>query len=138
MRCVFRISALLVAAAAAHADEQALQPTNPTREVVRAAGDWGTTRDTAARSVQTWNIDALRLEDGGLHGRIDVAGSSLFASANVEGTLSGRGVFGNLLDDDGTELATFEGAVTRGGANGTYRDRNGRTGEWQWTGQPKR
>lgn len=102
--------------------------------VVRAAGSWGASQDSRTLSVQRWDVEALRTKDKQLQGRISIAGSSLFDSANVQGRLSGRGVSGSLLDDDGQELATFDGAVTPNGGYGTYRDHNGQTGEWQWSG----
>jgi len=86
--------------------------------------------------VQRWGLDALRMGNDQVRGRITVSGSSLVSSANVEGVLRGRGVYGKLLDDAGMELATFEGALTKAGASGTYRDRAGAVGAWQWQGQP--
>lgn len=103
-------------------------------QAVRAAGSWGASLDVRTQSVQRWDVEALRTKDKQLQGRIIISGSSLFESANVQGRLSGRGVSGILLDDEGQELATFEGAVTPNGGYGTYRDRNGQTGEWQWSG----
>jgi len=105
-------------------------------EEIRAQGDWASATDVAAHAGQRWNLDALRFEDNEIRGRISVSGSPLFHSANVEGRLSGRGFFGKLMDDSGNELATFEGTVTSTGASGTYRDKTGDVGEWQWGGQP--
>jgi len=108
----------------------------PVTDVIKADGVWGEVDRGQAPGAQTWSLDALRMGTDQVRGRITVSGSSLVSSANVEGVLSGRGVYGKLLDDAGMELATFEGALTKAGASGTYRDRAGAVGAWQWQGQP--
>jgi len=104
---------------------------------MRADGSWGLTRPDAGQSVQRWGVEALRFKDGQLRGRIEISGSKLCDAANIEGEMSGRGVAGTLVDDEGKELATFEGALTRNGAFGTYRDRTGEVGNWVWEGELK-
>lgn len=122
--------------AAAAAADDALQRLGATQaEVLRAGGDWGETKLTMGEGGQRWNVDALRSADNQIRGRIAVSGSTLFEAANVEARLSGRGVVGKLLDDEGKELAEFEGRVTAAGASGTYQARTGETGEWKWEGQ---
>lgn len=106
-------------------------------EFIQAAGNWVSAQDGVARVGQRWNVDALRMQKDQIRGRIALSGTALFDSANVEAQLSGRGVFGKLVDDEGKELASFEGTVTSGGASGTYRDKNGDVGDWAWEGQLK-
>jgi hypothetical protein len=113
------------------------EPRAVTTEELHGGGGWVTASDGVTRIGQRWNIDALRFEDEQIRGRITVSGSRFFDEANVEGQFSGRGVFGKLVDDEGKELASFEGAVTSTGASGTYRDRSGDVGEWAWEGQLK-
>lgn len=83
-----------------------------------------------------WNLEALRFVDDQVRGRIAVSGSDFLDGANVEARLSGRGVVGKLLNDDGRTLADFDGAMTKSGWSGTYRDKFGGSGSWRWTGQP--
>jgi hypothetical protein len=127
----------LAAATANSADDLPTRRSVDEGEVVNAGGEWVTASDGVTRTSQHWNVDALRFKDSQIRGRISVSGSTLFDSANLEGQFSGRGVFGKLVDDEGNELASFEGAVTSAGASGTYRDRNGDVGEWAWEGQLK-
>lgn len=116
--------------------EHSSETATRSNDVIQANGGWGASREEITRSgAQRWGIDALRYEDGQLRGRIGISGSPLLDSANVEGRLSGRGVVGTLVDDEGRELAEFQGAMTASGASGTYRDRNGESGEWQWEGR---
>lgn len=106
-------------------------------EEIHGGGNWADAPDTMASSVgQHWNIDGLRFSSNQVSGRIAISGSDIIDSANVEGQLSGRGVTGKLRDDEGKELAEFGGTLTSTGAFGTYRDRTGREGQWQWDGQP--
>jgi hypothetical protein len=104
---------------------------------VHGEGSWQTSqkRDLAPAG-QRWNADALRLSDGELRGQITVAGSPLISSANVEGRVSGRGLSGRLLDDEGRPLAYFEGVMSARGASGRYRDKEGGEGDWYWEGRP--
>lgn len=108
----------------------------PIEQTLHGGGEWS---DSAQRTVsdQSWNVNAVRMSDRSLSGRVAVSGSSVIREANLEGTLSGRGVFGRLLDDEGEPLAEFQGAVTKAGASGTYRDKLGNSGTWRWQGEIK-
>lgn len=79
-----------------------------------------------------WSVGALRLGNNEVRGRVSLTGLSKLTGANVEARLSGRGVVGKLLDDDGRILAVFEGAVGRSGASGTFRHVGGGSGTWKW------
>ena len=103
-------------------------------ETLHGSGDWGEEKDALARVAQRWNVDALHYADDRISGRIAVSGSPLIESANVDGQLSGRGVRGKLLDDEGKELAEFDGQLTPAGAAGKYRALNGEVGDWYWEG----
>lgn len=133
----FTIASIIGLLGVVSGQEQPGHPPTSASEAIRASGQWRESMQARADNAQRWDVDALRLADQQIRGRIVVTGSPLFGSANVEGQLSGRGVTGKLLDDEGQELAEFEGAVTATGAFGTYRDSAGRVGEWSWTGQLK-
>lgn len=79
----------------------------------------------------SWNVAAVRLDNNELRGRVTVLGSPVVRDANLEGRISGRGVVGVLLDDEGRVLVEFDGTMTPGAASGTYRDRSGGSGRWQ-------
>ena len=102
---------------------------------VHGSGNWGAEKEEGVAVVQRWSLDGLRFSDNRISGRISVSGSPLIDAANVEGRFSGRGLSGTLLDDEGKELAGFEGRVTANGAVGTYRDYKGGVGEWHWEGR---
>ena len=95
-------------------------------EVVAATGVW---RLSSAGEAGAWKVEGLRLDGKEIRGRIE---SGAIGGANVEARLSGRGVVGKLLDDEGRTLAVFEGAVAAGGASGTFRHVGGAAGTWTW------
>ena len=105
----------------------------PAAEVVAGDGVW---RDAAAApgAAVSLTLSARRTAGGEILGEVTVEGSPLFQRANVDARLSGRGVVGKLLDDEGKTLVEFSGAVSKGGASGTYRDSTGGSGEWSWQG----
>jgi hypothetical protein len=103
----------------------------PAAEVVHAAGVWsGALAGAAARS---WT--ATRGIDGQVRGRVTLTGVPGVDGGNLEARLSGKGVVGKLLDDEGRTLADFEGALEPGGgAAGQFTARGGAVGQWTWPG----
>jgi len=106
-------------------------------EAVHAEGTWATTdaaRGGAAVAGQRGRVEALRLADNEVRGRIALTGVPQLSAANLEARLSGRGLSGRVVDDEGLPLAYFEGAVSASGASGTFRYRGGGSGSWSWDG----
>ena len=101
---------------------------------VRADGGWKT-EGRAEKVTQRWDLSLTRAEDGSVSGQIAVADSPLLANGTVRGRMDGRRISGVILDESGNRAASFEGTV---GADqilrGTYTDRTGETGEWEWEG----
>ena len=100
---------------------------------IHGDGEWkpaGKTQPTAQR----WQLDVHRDEHGSLRGRIAVHGSALFSSGNVEGKVDGDTVRGTVRDDEGAEIASFTGKVSGSAMSGTYTDRTGEVGSWEWDG----
>jgi hypothetical protein len=64
-----------------------------------------------------------------------VEGSPEVKSANVEARVSGRGITGALLDDEGKAVAEFDGTVGATALWGRYRSTSGDEGSWIWNGQ---
>jgi hypothetical protein len=95
-------------------------------DVVLATGHYGS---GSADEHQAWKVEGLRLDGKEIRGRIE---SGVIGGANVEARLSGRGVVGKLLDDEGRTLVVFEGAVAADGADGTFRHVGGAAGTWTW------
>ena len=102
-------------------------------KVTRAAGSWSL-GGASPQGVKSWSLNAFRYVDNEVRGRVTLTGIPQVSGANVEARLSGRGVVGKLLDDEGNVLATFEGTVAAGGASGTFQHAGGGTGEWHWDG----
>ncbi len=131
-----RARAAWVAARAVQGEREEEVAAQAVVETVQAAGVWGEGVGTTA--TRTWSATALRSKDDQLRGRVTLTGVPLVDGANLEGRVSGRGVVGRLLDDEGRTLAEFDGVVLPGGgARGTYRARGGGMGEWQWPGDGK-
>jgi hypothetical protein len=81
----------------------------PVREL-HGGGGWKSQAQGTA-GPQQWNLDAVRLEDGKVRGRIAVANSPVLGDGNVEGTISGDTVQGRIVDDAGILLVQFTGVL---------------------------
>jgi len=142
MRSVYWIGVVALSLALGHT-AAALEPvvvaqadTAPA-EAVHASGEWLMQGETVSKAGRRWSVAAIRLNDNEMRGRVTLngggdEGNAGEGDANVEARLSGRGVVGKLLDDDGRTLAVFEGAVGKRGASGTFRHVGGGTGTWSW------
>lgn len=104
---------------------------------LHGAGEWKS-NDQVVAPAQQWSLDAVRFDDGELRGRISVIDSPVVREGNVEGKVSGESISGRILDDDGNVLAEFKGRLADSVFRGTYRDRTGELGEWEWAGPPPR
>lgn len=109
---------------------------------VRASGEWATGGAGAGGGGKRWSVAAMRMSDDEIRGRVTFEGMSAGddvgeGGANVEARLSGRGVVGKLLDDDGRTLAVFEGAMSARGGSGTFRHVGGASGTWTWDGSSR-
>jgi hypothetical protein len=102
---------------------------------MHGAGGWRSAEQAAA-PAQQWNLDAVRFEDGKVRGRISVANSPVLREGNVEGTITGDRVSGQIVDDVGILLVQFTGVIEGDRFRGTYTDRTGEVGEWEWSGAP--
>lgn len=123
------------AAGAEPAVQEAEAAPMPQVRVERAAGSWAVPGMAETSEGRTWSMAALRSGDE-LTGRVDLVGVPQLGGANLEARLSGRGVVGKLLDDDGQIVATFQGKVSRIGASGTFEYVGGGTGTWRWDAPP--
>jgi hypothetical protein len=128
--------AWLILGASVHAQET--QPAAAGASALRemhGLGSWKA-EGKAQRPAQRWNLDAVRLENDELRGRIAVSDSPVIpAGGNVEGRINGETVTGTIVDDAGNQLATFQGTITPGGIQGKYTDKTGEVGEWVWNGE---
>jgi hypothetical protein len=77
-----------------------------------------------------------RGDDNSILGRITLEDSPLATAGNVVGRIDGRKLSGTIADDDGNDIATFEGTLTKTRMSGTYIDRTGEVGSWSWDGPP--
>lgn len=101
---------------------------------IAGAGGWKTD-GTAAHPLKRWNLDVHRGDDNSITGRVNLGGSPLASSGNVNGHIVGTLVTGTITDDDGKQVAKFHGQLNSQGMSGTYTDRTGETGSWSWDGQ---
>ncbi len=131
---VLVLMALTLLGATATAQQFADHPLLTTTSV-RGDGAWKAD-GRAAKTTQRWDLSMTRKADGSVSGRITVVDSPLLTNGSIEGRLDGRRLSGVILDEGGNRAASFDGSV---GADrimrGTYTDRTGETGEWEWEGQ---
>lgn len=106
----------------------------PRAERMLGAGDWQTHgRNKLAN--QHWNLDLRRGPGNTLEGTVDLTGSPLATRGIVKAKLQGVIVDGTITGEDGELVATIHGYLTKLGCEGTYTDRTGETGKWEWQGQ---
>ncbi len=81
-------------------------------------------------------VQATRIGTDRLTGRVSVTAGTraLIRDANVNGQINGRRVWGDISDDTGKPLATFEGIVSRTGLQGTFTAATDAQGTWTWDG----
>jgi hypothetical protein len=108
-------------------------PVAITASQLHGGGGWKPSAK-AAVAGQQWHVDALRATDNTLRGRVSLGGSPLAQAGNLVGQISGQRLSGNVVDDNGKQIASFTGTVTSTGISGTYTDRTGETGNWTWDG----
>jgi len=101
---------------------------------LHGAGSWKTDGE-AKRAAAQWSLDLQRSRDGTVSGVINVADSPLLGSGRVRGRFDGRLISGTIVDEQGTDVARFNGLLTRSGFRGRYVDRTGETGDWEWEGE---
>jgi hypothetical protein len=127
------LTLVLVLIGRCHAEPGEIAPTQPPVADVIGEGGWNTA-GKVAKPTQRWHVDALKLTNGLLWGRLTVSNSPVLSEGNLQGQIAGSKVAGNVMDDDGNTLATFDGTVSPTGMEGTYRDRTGEVGNWSWDG----
>ncbi len=127
---------LFFTALVATAQDRLSLPDAPiTARVIEGGGQWKT-EGLAAKSSQRWDLQLTRGDDDTLTGRVTLGDSPLATSANVHGRLVGRTLTGRLIDDEGNYVASFEGTIGIGRMSGSYTDRTGESGTWEWEGPP--
>jgi len=83
----------------------------------------------------TWSAELTR-EGTTITGRLVLPGMREFSTGSVNGELNGSSVSGSITDDDGNEIATFEGTLGREGFTGSFETSRGETGSWSWPLSP--
>ena len=102
-----------------------------------ASGRWGTGVE-AAGAAQRMMLRVRQSEDGTVAGSVQIAGSPLLRNGTLEGKIRGGFVTGVVKDESGEIAATFTGRVNPDGTmSGTYTDRTGEVGSWQWPDSPE-
>ena len=85
---------------------------------------------------QRWSVDVKRTADGSVSGQITVEDSPLLSSGTLVGKVEGQSIAGTINDDNGLQAATFSGRRSDSGTfRGTYEDRTGEVGTWEWDAQ---
>lgn len=100
---------------------------------MRGGGSWKTDGEVK-RTTQQWSLDLRRSDDGTVSGLITIKDSPLFSVGKVHGKLDDRVISGTITDEEGKEVAQFNGVLSRSGFRGKYVDRTGESGDWEWEG----
>ncbi|GIW45590.1 MAG: hypothetical protein KatS3mg077_2872 [Candidatus Binatia bacterium] len=78
-------------------------------------------------------IDGVERTGSQITGRVTLEGSRLLRNGTLEGSVRGTFVSGVVRDESGQVAARFVGQVRPDGTmTGTYTDRTGEAGTWQW------
>lgn len=101
---------------------------------MHGGGSWKARRRD--HGPQRWHLQINRGSDGWVRGRIRIEGSPFVTDGIVEGRIAGDTIVGTIADDNGSQVATFQGTVTQKGMFGTYTAVDGEVGEWSWAGKP--
>jgi hypothetical protein len=104
-----------------------------TKRQASAQGRWHS-RHLRSGEQRMWHGHGAQLQDDSVKGRVTIVGGPV-DEVNVDGHVQGNRVSGVIVDDNGTQLGTFSGAVSATGVAGTFTAINGETGDWGWDGQ---
>ncbi|MBI4517046.1 MAG: hypothetical protein HY699_14660 [Deltaproteobacteria bacterium] len=95
-------------------------------------GRWQSER-RQRREALPWFVQLERTrDDNRITGRLNVVGSGLFSEGNISGRIDGSAVTGAVIDDTGSQLATFTGTHNAQGTSGTYTTTDGDEGTWSY------
>jgi hypothetical protein len=123
---------------------------DPGSRVISGTGSWTMTREHRRTVAEIdsrkesgsidgnvpkeWSVEARVLGDRSISGAVNLTLAERRVAGRLHGRVEGRRVWGDILDDDGELLATFEGTATSAGIRGTFTAINDDTGEWTWDG----
>ncbi len=142
------VIALCVAVVGGVVRAAAEQSTAQQERTIAGGGTWAVTSPGAAPSgaapllatdesgSKRLQVQATRIGTDRLTGLVSVTVGTraLIRDANVSGQINGRRVWGDISDDSGKPLATFEGIVSRTGLQGTFTAATDEQGAWTWDG----
>ncbi len=100
------------------------------------AGHWHADNDLVGPH-RSWRIHAFRREDGSIKAKLSVLGVPRFENVTVEGQIVEGDAFGLLLDDKGTEVASFNAKLSPDGFGGSFILGNGESGTWEYDARTK-
>jgi hypothetical protein len=95
----------------------------------------GSSRTGAKR----WQGRVVRGSDNTVRGEINltVGDAVVVANGKVKGQTDGSRVWGDVVDETGKPVLTFEGAVTGNGIQGKFTSADDEVGTWSWEGPPQ-
>jgi hypothetical protein len=89
----------------------------------------------ASTGTGQWRVRGTRTATDRATGRLSFVGSDgSTIEGNVRARINGRTVWGDVVDDNGKLLATFEGVVGSTGLRGRFTLRDDAQGAWSWDG----
>lgn len=125
--------AVLVSAFAASAVSQTMHEAAAIQKPGPAKPGYWQSEAPARAASRAMSVEIRERVGDQIRGRVTVVGSSLLEQGSIEGTVRGMFVSGVVRDERGEVAARFVGRVNANGTmSGTYTDRTGETGSWQW------
>ncbi len=135
-------AALLAGIAAAQLSERISVPVRETD----SAGAWELNADSDARpqravrplrartGTKGWRAHIVRGDDNTVTGELaaQIGDTAIVTHGAIRGHAQGATVWGEIFDDDGKQVATFEATRTPDGVRGRFTTRDDETGTFAW------
>lgn len=84
-----------------------------------------------------WRIDAVQDNEGAVKAKLSVLGVPGFEDVTIEAQMIEGEAFGVLLDQKGTQVATFNAKLSTDRSGGTFVLGNGESGIWEYDARTK-
>ena len=105
-------------------------------EQFAGSGEWRRASASAEQN-RAWRVHAVRRDDGSVKGKLSVLGVPGMQDVRIEGQIMQQDAFGVLLDERGTQVATFNAKLSPDGSGGSFILGSGDSGTWEYDARTK-
>jgi hypothetical protein len=106
------------------------QVSKPSRDTSESIARLGAAED------RSWSARAKVSRSKELSGPITIRLGGETVSAELRGRMTGGRAWGDVIDAEGRQVASFTGVYGPGGWSGTFTSSTDDQGTWEWDGQP--